>query len=333
VLIAFEPESYGYFSSEVRHQVAGTTKALGAQVRTLDVGFTASHVHLPKALLAQIPHTDVVIFLSRLGDQLRFSELPQGPKFVVCFAFNETLMRSSFGTAHYQAFCEAKAAVDTRLFAAREITITCPAGTQITGSVKDAVYFPKDTTAVRFPMSVFSPVPSAGFSGQVALKFLTGTGSQYYTDYTVFFDDYVFAIMERGRLQGFEGSAADVAKAHAHYDRVAEMFGVERNFVHSWHAGLHPGCGFPWDLRANDRRWGGAAFGNPRILHFHTCGTEPPGEISWNVFDPTIQIDGLAVWENGTFHLERLGAGPRILADYPCAAEAFAHPDHRIGLQ
>ena len=71
---------------------------------------------------------------------------------------------------------------------------------------------------------------------------------------------------------------------------------------------------------------------HPRILHFHTCGAEPPGEISWNLFDPTIDVDGVRLWEHGRFHLERLEEGRRILASYPDVAKVFAEPDRNIGL-
>ena len=146
------------------------------------------------------------------------------------------------------------------------------------------------------------------------------------------FEGAVFALLEAGRLIGFDGAPKDVDKANAHYDRVAEQFGIDRNFVHSWHAGIHPGCGFPWSLQGDYERWGGAAFGNPRVLHFHTCGAYAPGEISWNVFDPTIRIDGVVIWEDGRFHLDRLPGGAEILATYPCAAQAFEMPDRNVGL-
>jgi len=190
-----------------------------------------------------------------------------------------------------------------------------------------------DTSILRFPMSVFTPVPAHSFSGRVALAgFLTGTGSRYYDNLHLDFAGQVFALLKNGRLTGFDGPPSDVAKADAQYDRVAGLFGIDRNFVHSWHAGIHPGCGYPWDILENVERWGGAAFGNPRILHFHTCGAYAPGEISWNVIDPTIRIDGVTLWDKGTFHVKRLAKGPEILAKYPCAAALFANPDRNIGL-
>ena len=177
------------------------------------------------------------------------------------------------------------------------------------------------------------PVPAHTFSGRVATRFLTGTGSRYYDDYTPEFTAPLFALMRDGRLTGFEGQAEDVARATAQYNRVAETFGIDRDFVHSWHAGIHPGCGYPWDMRRNWERWGGAAFGNPRILHFHTCGAYAPGEISWNVIDPTIEVDGVTLWDQGVFRADRLPGGPEILTRYPCAAALFRSPDRDIGIR
>ncbi len=333
LLIAFEPEDFGYFDRDIRSDIAAGARAMGLDVSMVDVGFNAVQSDLPQDLKARFSLFDVVLFLSRLGDQLRFSEMPPGPKFVVCFALNSQLLGSSFGFADYRAFCRAKDAVDDCILKSRTISLTCRAGTHVTGSVPKGTIEAKDTTSTRFPMSVFSPVPADAFSGRVALGgFLTGTGSAYYDRYTIEFEGPVFAILEAGRLTGFEGGRVDVAVASEHYDRVSSSLGIERNFVHSWHAGIHPGCGFPWDIRENFERWGGSAFGNPRVLHFHTCGAYAPGEISWNVFDPTIEIDGLRVWEDGTFHLDRLEGGPEILAEYPCAAETFANPDRNVGL-
>lgn len=333
LLIAFEPDSYSYFDADVLRYVEAEARSLGLDVTLVDVGFEPTRHQLPAELLTLIADHDIVLFLSRMGDQMRFSDVPQGPRFVVCFAMNSHLLGSSFGCAKYEALCKLKHAVDDAIMAARRIVLTCANGTEVVGRVPDSLIAPKDTTIRRFPMSVFSPVPAGLFSGRVALGgFLTGTGSQYYENYSVEFEGPVFARLEAGRLAGFDGSVTDVTKANAHYDRVAGQFDLDRDFVHSWHAGIHPGCGFPWDLHQNFERWGGAAFGNPRILHFHTCGAYPPGEISWNVIDPTIELDGVRVWDNGRLRLEQLAGGGDILAEFPELRSLFDNPDREIGL-
>lgn len=333
ILIAYEPEDFGYFDGQLRHHVQAVAEEIGLKTLMVDVGFDPDPSGIPDRIAKLVPDVDIVLFLARLGDQLRFSELIPGPRYVTCFALNSTLLGSAFGTGDYIAFGEIKTAVDERILSAEEIIVSCSAGTRVTGRVPKHVNVAEDTTSSRFPMSIFSPVLADDFSGRVALGgFLTGTGSRYYDVYSILFDSTVFAMLEAGRLAGFEGAASDVAKANAQYDRVSERFQLDRNAVHSWHAGIHPGCGFPWNLHAHFEQWGGAAFGNPRVLHFHTCGALPPGEISWNVFDPTICVDGTELWNRGHFHLERLPQGPDILARYPSVARLFLNPDRNIGL-
>lgn len=333
LLIAYEPPEYGYFDTEAVGVVSRAAESLGLKVDPVDVGFSPDNPHLSADLLARFEAADIILFLARLGDQLRFSDMPQGKTIIVSFALTRELFGSGFANGHHTAFLELKTAVNKALDRAENVRLTCPLGTEITGRPEMNLTHDGDTSILRFPMSVFTPVPAHSFSGRAAMTFLTGTGSRYYDDYSPEFSAPVFALMENGRLTGFEGAAKDVARADAQYDRVSGLFGIDRNFVHSWHAGIHPGCGYPWDMRQNFERWGGAAFGNPRILHFHTCGAYAPGEISWNIIDPTIEVDGVTLWEDGTFRADRLPGGPAILGRYPGVAELFAAPDRDIGLR
>jgi hypothetical protein len=190
-----------------------------------------------------------------------------------------------------------------------------------------------DVTVKRFPMSVFAPVPAAGFTGRAALAgFLMGTGSRYYQPYGRALQAALFACFDRGRLTHFEGRPDDVALATAHYLDIAGRFDLDAGAVHSWHAGIHPGCAHTLPVHSDYQKWSGAAFGNPRILHFHTCGAEPPGEISWNIIDPTVWIDGVAVWQDGRLHPDRVPGGAEILARFPCVAASFANPALEIGV-
>ena len=332
LLLATEPPELGFFDAEVAAHVADAARRHGIAVDSVDVGFEPRAPHLSADLRRRMASADVVIFLARLGDQLRFSDMPADARIVVCFAHRAALIGSAFGTAPYAAFTQVRAAVDARLAAAREVRITCPAGTDVSGRPRIDLSVNGDTTVKRFPMSVFTPVPAGAFSGRVALRFLTGTGSRYYDGEFLEFGGPVHAVLRAGRLAGFEGAADDVARAEAQYDRVARLFDLDRDAVHSWHAGIHPGCAFPWDVREVPRRWGGAAFGNPRILHFHTCGARPPGEICWNVFDPTIEADGVALWERGVLRADRLAQGRAILDRHPEAAALFAAPATEIGV-
>ena len=333
LLIAYEPPEYGYFDADAVGVVTRAAHSIGLDVDAVDVGFNPGNPHLSPDLLTRFEAADVILFLARLGDQLRFSDMPQGKKIIVSFALNKELFGSGFANGHHDAFLLLKSEVNGALDRASEVRITCPLGTDVRGRPEMNLEPDGDTSILRFPMSVHTPTPAHSFSGRVAMTFLTGTGSKYYDDYTIEFDEPVFAVMQDGRLQRFEGAPKDAVRAEAQYDRVSSLFGIDRNHVHSWHAGIHPGCVYPWDMRENYERWGGVAFGNPRLLHFHTCGAYAPGEISWNVFDPTIEVDGAKLWEHGVFQASRLPGGAGILAKYPCAEALFRHPEADVGLR
>ncbi|MEM9248691.1 MAG: hypothetical protein AAGB05_08340 [Pseudomonadota bacterium] len=333
LLVITEPPEHGYYSEDAVACIESAAQEMGLFMRRMDVGFSPSAPRLTPDRLAEIDRADVIVFLARLGDQLRFAEMPAGKRIVVSFALDADAFGSPFGTVPYPAMEGLHRCVTTALHRARSLRVRCPRGTDFSGAPALRPGPGDDTTIRRFPLSVFPPIPASDFSGRVALcGFLTGTGSLYYDDYTLEFDGPLHAVFEHGRLIAFEGDPASVRAAEAQYDRVAARFGIDRAAVHSWHAGIHPGCGYPTAARTNYERWGGSAFGNPRILHLHTCGAYAPGEISWNVLDPTIEIDGTPVWEDGVFHAERLPGGAEILAAFPEAAAIFAEPDRRVGL-
>ena len=333
VLILHEPRDLGYYDHEVVTAVAAAARRIGAQIDLREVPFDPIASTLPQTLVEMMGRADQTIFLARIGDQLRFGDIGAHGRAVISYALDAEMLGSAFGTADHRAFYALKLALDEMFRKARLIHVTCRAGTEFSGSGPDSKAPPQDVGLCRFPMSVVAPLPAAGISGKVALPgFLIGTGSRYYAPYGVAYDGALFAEFANGRITGFSGDKAAVTTASKHYDHVAGLFGIDRDFVHSWHVGMHPGCGFSAPAQASFERWSGAAFGNPRILHFHTCGAYAPGEIAWNVVDPTIKVDGVTVWRDGVLDPHAVPGGSEILAAYPCARASFAQPDRRIGL-
>ncbi len=212
--------------------------------------------------------------------------------------------------------------------------MTCPLGTDFRGAVSaSANEQPAKTSVLRFPLSVFTPLDSKSFSGRVAMaRLLVGTGSTYYEPYGIPLAGVLLADIGEGRIQSITGDADQVTLAKAHYEYVGGLLGLDPYAIHSWHAGIHPGCSYPMRAEANYERWSSGAFGNPRVLHFHTCGNYAPGEISLNVVDATVSVDGIAVWERGVLYPERVPGADEIMQEYPEAAAVFQRPAPEIGL-
>jgi len=51
------------------------------------------------------------------------------------------------------------------------------------------------------------------------------------------------------------------------------------------------------------------------------------------ILDPTIEVDGIALWERGQLHPERFAATARILDADPALAAAFRTPAGPVGVE
>jgi hypothetical protein len=336
LLIVEEEPALGYYGEGLGEAVAHGAAASGLRVERRRTPFRPDAENLPDDLSGAFASSDHVLFLARIGDQLRFSAMPGGGRAIVSYALDREAMQSPFAGVNYRSFFDLKHALDRLVANARRFRITCPLGTDYAGTVtpqEKTTPNAGDVTVKRFPISVFSPVDCENFSGRIAIMHcLAGTGSRYYDPYGIRIDEPVFAIVEGHRLVDWQGPATTVARVRAHYTDIAARFGIDRDFVHSWHAGIHPGCGYAGSAFDNLERWSGSAFGNPRLLHFHTCGDYAPGEICWNVVDATVTIDGVAIWEGGRLYPERFSEGRDILAASAELTDLFAHPRREIGL-
>jgi hypothetical protein len=334
LLILHEDAAAGYFGPGLATDIARLATAMGLHVTMMETPFAPDVDTLTPQQEAAVKASDHALFLARLGDQLRFKAMPEGSRPVVSYVLDREALASDFGTAAYEAFAALKTAFNTLFLKARRIRVTCPLGSDFAGAVTPVESSgTDDVTIKRYPMSVFAPLDARGFAGKVAVAhLLVGTGSRYYEPYGIRLESVLFAHIADGRLQRWQGEAAEVRRAEAHYSDVAQKFGIDGGSVHSWHAGIHPGCAFTASAHDHYERWSGSAFGNPRLLHFHTCGNYAPGEICWNIVDPTIDVDGVRIWQSGRIQIALLPGADSILRHHPEVRALFERPEQRIGL-
>ncbi|MEM7255911.1 MAG: hypothetical protein AAF404_00830 [Pseudomonadota bacterium] len=332
LLIVSEPESTGYYDEQAPRLTAAAGRALGMRVYTTESDSFVNSEDEKAILIDGLRGFDHIVFFSRVGDQIRFTPSEEMPSSTMCYTLNVRSLNSAFGTACHHGMCEIKEAIDRAFSAAQHISVTCPQGTQYSGR-PHWLDSPVEVGLKRFPLLVPRPVPADGLSGRIALsRFLIGTGNRIYSPYYLALPNVVFACVEDNRITGFEGDRFEVKRVEDHYKRVAEQLDIEPWHVDSWHSGIHPGCHFETDAESDILRWSGTAFGNPRILHFHTCGEYAPGEISWNLLDPTVELDGIRLWDKGRLHVDRLAEGAEILSRHSKLACLFNNPEYNIGL-
>ena len=332
LLIVHENPALGWYDLEAPTAVATEARTMGVMVSVLEVG--APDNDRSKNAAEAIASHDCVIFFARIGDQDRFSDPAPGKTVVMCYVRDADMLASAYGRTHHRAFQELKEAVNLILLGAEWIKISCPLGTNISGSVAGSTdQAAADVSVRRFPLGVPLPVTASGFSGRVALaRYLTPTGSKVYEPPVMDIETPVFAEVSSGRIEAIAGEPNTVARIREHYARVAGRFGIDANAVHSWHAGIHPGCAYTMEAAQDPDRWSNTVFTNPRVLHFHTCGAYAPGEICWMVLDHTVEVDGVALWSDGHLRVEAFEQTRRCLQEWPELTTLFAHPSDRIGL-
>ena len=331
ILIVAEDPQLGWYDAAAPASVEAVLLEMGAKVKMLMVG--APKNHTIDAVQFAINLADEVIFFARIGDQGRFKPHYVGPSSVMSYALNAEMLASGYGTLDHVAMIALKNAVDEITLGGRHIRVTCPLGTDFEGSPGESLTEGDEVIVSRYPMGVPKPVLANGFAGVVKLThFLTPTGSKVYQPTCLQLRDIVTAHIDGARIADITGPADLVRDFRRHYEQVAAKFGLDAFNIDSWHAGIHPLMGYDMSASADPVRWAQTVFANPRILHFHTCGTGPPGEICWMVIDPTVTIDGVALWENGRLHPERFTSTRNVLKAWPELASAFAAPVGLVGL-
>ena len=252
----------------------------------------------------------------------------------MCYIRNVEMLSSAYGQTAYGASVALKQAINDVMLSAENIEITCPAGTKCSGSATDISRdLQVDVSVHRFPLGVPMPMEANKFSGRVAIThFVTPTGSKSYDPPSVALDQTVFVDFTNGRIDGFTGDENDVANVQQHYAMVANKFGIDPDFVHSWHAGIHPGCDYKYEAKDDPDRWSNTVFTNPRVLHFHTCGAYAPGEICWMIFDHTVTVDGVNLWQDGRLCLDNFPQTKACLNNWPELVALCDNPAQRIGI-
>lgn len=330
-LIVCEDPALGWYDTDAANLIKASLKALGCRVSTIRVD--GPDRPLPVDYEEQLAAHDTIVYLARVGDQDRFVDKLPGKNVAMLYARDQQSLTSAYAATDHDAMVALKKSVDSVARASDRVTISCPLGTRLEGRVEMEDDVEGEVSVKRFPLCVPQPVLTRAISGQVALtRWLTPTGSRSYSPASVRIDGVVMAHVDKGRIAGFEGDRQTVRSIADHYTRVADQFGLDRSAIHSWHAGIHPACFFGGNIDDDPDRWSNNIFGNPRFLHFHTCGSAPPGEICWMVLDPTIAFDGVELWSGGCLQPQNFDETAKVIKVWPELSTLLADRQPPLGL-
>ncbi len=305
VLLVLEPEGQLFYDADVSNAIEAYLTRQQAVVTQIRPTIISRPEDFPEDLARAMGGADHTLFLSRVGDYLRFTPMMGDGVVTINYARKMTLLDSPYAALSYTLMSQLHGRLEQELTSAKRWKIQCPLGTDLSGEFD----WPSlrggrddDFTMKLFPVSTFKPVPGPTANGIVALsRWMMPSAGVKVGPEAIRFDDTVFAKVHEGVLASLDGDEKSVKKIERYVSDVSTALGVTETNIHSWHAGINPLTFFSEDVDQNLKAWGAISFGSPRYLHFHTAGKTPPGEITWSIFNASVWIDDQCFWRDGEF--------------------------------
>lgn len=327
MLLVLEPQNQQFYCPALTARVASKIIESGGIVTKVYPDITAQQADFPDAIRTAMRATEHTIFFNRIGDYARFVGMTGAGSKTICYARNGGMMNSPFAGMRYTLMTTLLEKLEAELLHAARWKIECDLGTDIAGSFywrsheHDQHGVDDDFSMTLFPVTTFKPVLCHDATGVVALsRWLMPAAAVKVGPDALDFCGVVKAIVNNGYLEQFDGEPEAAQKISDYYDLVSAKLQVNRNRIHSWHAGINPLTSFGRNIEQDFEGWCSISFASPRYLHFHTCGDQPPGEIAWSVFNPSVSIDGERFWHNGQFVWLQRQDNVELIGQYPAAA-------------
>ena len=213
VLIVAENEKFGWYDKFVARIVKKYCTELEIAANLLKIEEpTEENSYKIQKLSTKY---DCIIYFSRLGDLRRFENV-HSCKVVMSYARNIKMLASQFGTTNYKIHLDFKKSIDEVFINTKKLKISCPSGTDVTGNCYKIFSDNSDVAIKRFPMVVHSPISATLLSGIVVVeKFLTSSGSSFYSPSYIKLNEKVKFYIKNGHIQSVIGNEKDVCKQSA----------------------------------------------------------------------------------------------------------------------
>ena len=307
VLIINQP---GLVEPAVADIIEQEARALGADVYVMWADGIKGPDQMPQPVMAAMKHCEVTVFNHMLAGLLRLVPFDGTGLKLLNFCTTWDTLGSEFARVHYRVMMEIMQYFGPKLAAETTYRITCPLGTDFYGDIEAKPAPAKDEAAKKedtgdgfslrtFPISVSPPVMSLKANGKLAVRWLTPAGIHEFDEPGISLPSPVLATIKDGRMVDFEGDAESIAELRRFVEKIGALTGKDGYVVNSWHAGTNPRCFAHVTPEEDLEAWMYMAHGNPRVVHFHSIGEPPPGEMSIPLVDPTIKYGDKTFWENG----------------------------------
>lgn len=305
LLLVGEQGTRPFFDPVLCTEVARVANALdlASEIVLAEPGADASH--FPDTVIDAMQDADVVIFFSRLGDQVRFIESPGPGRKIMTYTLTLEHLGSEFATVDYETMQTMHDCLLSDIRGASHYRIETDNGTRLEGHIHDSTFAEESAVTefslALFPVMIFPPINFHVLNGRLMLDhFLTSSSTRAYEDSVLRLDTPIGVTVEDCRMVEFEGKPELIDRVRAQLERAAAITGGDPYRLNSWHTGINPYTFYSDDPFIDLERWGSVAFGSPRYTHIHAAGNDP-GDISIQVFDASISLDDSLYWKHGRF--------------------------------
>ena len=110
----------GYYSATLADVIAAHGQNRALDVTIVDTPFIEDASEFPADISRAMDAVDHTLFLARIGDQVRFTDLGGAGTKTMCYALDERSFASAFCSADYRFFVELKSLVNSRYLAKNE---------------------------------------------------------------------------------------------------------------------------------------------------------------------------------------------------------------------
>ena len=261
--------------------------------------------HFPTTVSEAMQATDITIFFSRLGDQIRFLDSPGASKKIMCYTLDRAHLSSAFACTDYHAMQRLHDHLLARIKQSRAYTISAPNGSSLSAVIPEEIDSGQqamtDFSLQLFPVMIFPPLHFHHLEGQLVLEhFLLSSSTRAYDNSVLPLPTPIRVNIEDSRMIAFDGDRELIVQLRNQLERAASITGGDPYRLNSWHTGINPHTFFHGDPHEDLERWGTVAYGSPRYTHIHAAGNDP-GDVSIQLFDASISFDDDTIWDNGRF--------------------------------
>ena len=331
LLLVGEVGSQRYYDDDLCALVNQIAVEIGALVSTYNAEPVANAKSVPNELADMMSESDVVIFFSRLGDQIRFTDWPGTARKVMCYTLTKAHLGAPFASLDYSKMTDMVNLLESLIRTSSTYRIETPDGTQLTGEI---VAGDQDSSSQKFfvslfPVMIFEPIICHNLSGTLTVsRFITSTSTTAYDQSVLRIQSPVTARVNNSVITALAGDTECVNQVDRQLNRAAQLSGGDPYVLNSWHTGINPGTFFSGNPFTNLERWGTVAYGSPRYTHFHGAG-HAPGDVAYNLMDASIWFDDQMLWQKGKFaFLDR----PEVQALFNADEQKILNAQYRLDI-